>query len=301
MDYTYDSCLYEFTPLQIERMFAIWDYFRAQPSPVCAEEYMWYAEIDIIPDYFPAEISWELADYTGEVFATGGANSVAGCLPKGLYTFTIYDEFGDGICCDYGLGLITLSLDGEIVASGGEYDASESVTFGSVCADAIQSSTESDHVADNAILVGIDGEDLIAKTTRETSPWLEVEFPVAVGVGKIAIYGAPAEDPLASFNVKFYDEYSMEVASYWFSGALDVANGIPLVFAPGIVAKKMLIKMSGDDKVLSLSKVDFYPMFSVHSPITFDLNVCPVLPSKSSKGSKSNKKSPKNLVTMKTK
>ena len=283
----------------------MWDEYRAQPPPVvCIDEYSWYVELDIIPDNYPDEISWELADaYTEQVILSGEANSSAGCMPKGLYTFTIYDKKGDGICCGYGLGLYTISLDGEIVASGGEYGFSESVTSGSVCADAIQSSTESDNVAKNAILVGINGEDFVAKTKKETSPWWEVEFPVAVGVGEISIYGAPAEDPLASFDVKFYDENSMEVASYWFSGALDVANDIPLVFAPGIVAKKMLIKMSPgeEDKVLSLSKVDFSPMFSVHSPITFDPDVCPVLPSKSTKGSTRNKKSSKNAVTMQTK
>jgi len=131
-------------------------------------------------------------------------------------------------------------------------------------------------------------------------------------VGEIAIYSAPAEHPFAAFNLNFYDENSMEIASYWFSGTLDVANGIPLVFAPSIVAKKMLIQMKGDDKVLSLSKVEFFPICSMHSQITFDLNVCQVLHSKSSKGSKnnnkrsskgskSNKKSSKNAVTMQTK
>ena len=52
--------------------------------------------------------------------------------------------------------------------------------FVSDCADAIQSSTESDNDAKNAILVGIDDEDLIAKTKNDTSHWWEVEFPVAV-------------------------------------------------------------------------------------------------------------------------
>ena len=63
MDSTYDSCIYKFTPLQIERMFAIWDEYRAQPfTQVYDEETEWYAEFYIIPDNFPTETYWELAD-----------------------------------------------------------------------------------------------------------------------------------------------------------------------------------------------------------------------------------------------
>ena len=54
-----------------------------------------------------------------ERYNSGGANSVQGCLPKWLYTFTIYDVNGDGIYCTYGLGLCSISLDDGIVKSGG--------------------------------------------------------------------------------------------------------------------------------------------------------------------------------------
>ena len=37
------------------------------------------------------------------------------------YQFTIFDSYGDGICCDWGNGSYSVSLDGEVVASGGDF------------------------------------------------------------------------------------------------------------------------------------------------------------------------------------
>ena len=45
------------------------------------------------------------------------------------YVFTIYDAWGDGICCLYGSGEYNLYLDGSLIASGGDFGASESVQF----------------------------------------------------------------------------------------------------------------------------------------------------------------------------
>merc|ERR1712232_563952 len=51
------------------------------------------------------------------------------CLDKGEYKFKITDEYGDGMCCEYGEGFYKLYLDGDLIASGGEFDYSESLTF----------------------------------------------------------------------------------------------------------------------------------------------------------------------------
>ena len=48
------------------------------------------------------------------------------------YQFTIFDSFGDGICCSYGEGSYSVSLDGEVMLSGGDFLSSES---GSFCAE----------------------------------------------------------------------------------------------------------------------------------------------------------------------
>src|SRR5690606_3325741 len=40
------------------------------------------------------------------------------------------DEYGDGICCNYGQGSYKLtSVEGDIIAQGGEFEGMESVTF----------------------------------------------------------------------------------------------------------------------------------------------------------------------------
>ena len=45
------------------------------------------------------------------------------------YNFSIFDSFGDGICCAYGEGSYSVTLDGEIVASGGDFGSSETTGF----------------------------------------------------------------------------------------------------------------------------------------------------------------------------
>lgn len=86
--------------------------------------------VTIVPDAWPSETSWEITEQaTGNVVASGGANSATVNLPDGCYTFTIFDAFSDGICCAYGNG--SYSVDCSIInhASGAEFGASESTDF----------------------------------------------------------------------------------------------------------------------------------------------------------------------------
>merc|ERR1712176_1599078 len=52
------------------------------------------------------------------------------CLPDSEYTFTISDQYGDGICCGYGQGSYSLTVDGSLVKSGGQFASSDDYTFG---------------------------------------------------------------------------------------------------------------------------------------------------------------------------
>ena len=45
------------------------------------------------------------------------------------YEFTIFDAFSDGMCCTYGEGSYSVTLNGEVVASGGDFGASETTAF----------------------------------------------------------------------------------------------------------------------------------------------------------------------------
>ena len=49
------------------------------------------------------------------------------CLDGGvLYEFDITDSYGDGMCCAYGEGSFTILIDGDILATGGDFGAGTS-------------------------------------------------------------------------------------------------------------------------------------------------------------------------------
>ena len=50
-------------------------------------------------------------------------------VPAGEYRFVISDAYSDGICCGYGVGEYNLYLNDELIATGGEFGASETVEF----------------------------------------------------------------------------------------------------------------------------------------------------------------------------
>ncbi|KAL7552796.1 hypothetical protein ACHAWF_016052, partial [Thalassiosira exigua] len=95
----------------------------------------------VVPDGYPSETSWTLVntctgqaqesvDKTALYTAAGTTYTSDYCVPHAAYTFTIYDEYGDGICCGYGSGSYFVTYDGAQVASGGAFASSESTSFG---------------------------------------------------------------------------------------------------------------------------------------------------------------------------
>lgn len=90
-------------------------------------------------DGYPDETSWEIRTQgqLGTVVASGDGydqtNSlliVPVCLPEGCYTFTLFDEFGDGLCCEWGQGFFELlSPQGNVIAEGAEFTDEASVNF----------------------------------------------------------------------------------------------------------------------------------------------------------------------------
>ncbi|MDG2425438.1 MAG: fibronectin type III domain-containing protein, partial [Flavobacteriales bacterium] len=101
--------------------------------------------VTIVFDQYPSETTWIVTDNdTGDEVAAGGPYGAPGttetstfCITEGCYTFTIYDQYGDGICCSYGLGAYTVAYaSGSPIAAGGEFGASESTSF---CYEAVAS------------------------------------------------------------------------------------------------------------------------------------------------------------------
>jgi hypothetical protein len=90
-------------------------------------------------DDFAAETSWQLTDLDGTLIDSDGGFSSADdfttnvedfCLDPGCYEFTIFDSFGDGICCGFGNGSYSLTdSDGNVIGSGGAFGDSETTLF----------------------------------------------------------------------------------------------------------------------------------------------------------------------------
>ena len=87
--------------------------------------------INIVPDTYPQETSWGLYDdNTGALIDTGTVNSDTICVDATrCLRFTIYDVYGDGICCAYGAGSYAVYMDTMMVAHGGSFGHFESTYF----------------------------------------------------------------------------------------------------------------------------------------------------------------------------
>ncbi len=96
--------------------------------------------IEILMDDYGAEVTWELKNPLGTTVLSGGPYTTGTVetinesydIPSdgdGCYTFTIYDSFGDGLCCGYGIGNYTISDVNGVLVSGGEYAEEETKIF----------------------------------------------------------------------------------------------------------------------------------------------------------------------------
>ena len=99
--------------------------------------------LDIIFDPYPQETAWVM-QLNGSTIDSGGISggafsgeyagedsfSKTWCLEDGNYTFVIYDQYGDGICCTYADGSYSVTLgDGTVVATGGSFGNNEATSF----------------------------------------------------------------------------------------------------------------------------------------------------------------------------
>ena len=104
------------------------------PCPPCGE-----ITVTIKLDNYPEETSWAIINDAGTAVASGGTYgsqpdgstvTETPCIPDGCYDFVIYDSYGDGICCAYGNGFyLVRDADGNILASGGEFNSAETTAF----------------------------------------------------------------------------------------------------------------------------------------------------------------------------
>ncbi|MEL7422377.1 MAG: M43 family zinc metalloprotease [Bacteroidota bacterium] len=123
--------------------------------PACPPQTCTDVVVSILTDNYPGETTWQITNAGGAVVASGGPYGSTGtlftsneCLDDGCYDFTIFDSYGDGICCAYGNGSYSVTVDGQTVASGGAFASSETTNFciggssGPTCDDGIQNGDE---------------------------------------------------------------------------------------------------------------------------------------------------------------
>lgn len=88
-------------------------------------------KVEVRADEFSNDTSWEIIDHdTGVLYLRQKGNSFEQyeykykerCIPPGLYNFTIWDVYGDGICCRYGNGYFKISANGKHILSGGSFN-----------------------------------------------------------------------------------------------------------------------------------------------------------------------------------
>jgi hypothetical protein len=99
-----------------------------------------YFVMTVNTDNYPSETRWELVDDcdNGNIVMQGGPYSSTSTqyiensqVGESQFTLHVYDAYGDGLCCGYGQGSYSATMDGVVVSSGGDFDKVVSSTFGS--------------------------------------------------------------------------------------------------------------------------------------------------------------------------
>ncbi|WP_421419182.1 endonuclease [Pseudoalteromonas lipolytica] len=91
--------------------------------------------LTLTTDNYGEETSWQITNAQGGTVASGGSYAAntnyneQACLVDGDYTFTIFDSYGDGMCCSFGNGSYSLSLGQTVLASGASFQSSEATPF----------------------------------------------------------------------------------------------------------------------------------------------------------------------------
>jgi hypothetical protein len=89
-------------------------------------------------DNYGSETTWQVTNEVGTVLFTGGPyqNGQNGtvvnsswCLGNGCYTFTMFDSYGDGICCAYGQGSYTITGPNVNISANGQFTEQDMRTF----------------------------------------------------------------------------------------------------------------------------------------------------------------------------
>jgi hypothetical protein len=100
-------------------------------------------EMKLRTDSFGDETSWDIVNtlngetvrsFSGGYYKSNATYDEYDCLDSdGCYTFTIYDDWSDGICCESGNGWFNLSANDRFIYQGGDFKSSDTVVIGGSC------------------------------------------------------------------------------------------------------------------------------------------------------------------------
>lgn len=94
--------------------------------------------VNLVFDNYPADTSWKIEDQVDGLVLSQSPGYDASltdissrvCLPSGNYAFTIADQYGDGMCCQWGEGSYNVTTTkGDVIVLGGSYGFEERTTF----------------------------------------------------------------------------------------------------------------------------------------------------------------------------
>merc|ERR1712083_1105050 len=139
---------------------------------MCGEPDKEKTVVKVTTDTYYSETSWKVVGTDGSIAISKDSYPSTDsfednyCLAEGSYTFTIYDEWGDGICCTWGNGSYEVLVNGDSVASAGEFTDEESKEF-----EVTASPTTSAPVTAPTTTAPVTAPTTTAPVTGGSTPW----------------------------------------------------------------------------------------------------------------------------------
>ncbi len=98
----------------------------APPAPACGPGQA-PVQLNVVPDAYPNEMSWDLRNGSGTVLASGTSAGAALCVDTGTcLVFSMHDTYGDGI---FAPGGFWVYYDGALIGQGGNFDFHDRVEW----------------------------------------------------------------------------------------------------------------------------------------------------------------------------
>tara|TARA_B110000240_G_scaffold191402_1_gene233977 strand:- start:703 stop:2727 length:2025 start_codon:yes stop_codon:yes gene_type:complete len=176
------------------------------------------ALLNIIPDNYGSETTWEFSGPGGSpVYASGGPYTddnttpinVSVCLDtNAVVMFTIFDSYGDGICCGEGNGSYTVTIDGISVASGAEYTTSESTL---VLGNPLDFDCMIQLISSPSLQVSSNETATISGTLMNTGAITVTDLSLSYQIGTEAV----VTESFSPSSLAFLDQYEFSFSTLW--------------------------------------------------------------------------------------